>query len=308
MDLKKQNIIITIINVILAIILIIILARPGQKPKEIEVNLATIEDISSLPYWIAYDRGIFGNYGVKFKPNEVSRPLDELENTIKGSLYALFGIDYTYTIFKNAGDLSLVRVLYYVKSYGDGLVVKDTTLKLGKLRGKRIGYSENTRYNVLLEEVLKRSGDTEVDFLSLTLEEMESALDQGRVDAIYAVEPLLSYLEAKGYKVIKREVVFPKDVPIIQGMGITSAVNVSLRKDAINRIKGTLRDAVKYLKENPQEAKNILKNRLGLNLRELPEVVIPKNLDDFIKMNEYLISKKLVPYSTIKVENILSEK
>jgi hypothetical protein len=184
----------------------------------------------------------------------------------------------------------------------------DTTLKLGKLRGKRIGYSENTRYNVLLEEVLKRSGDTEVDFVGLTLGEMESALDQGRVDAIYAVEPLLSYLEAKGYKVIKREVVFPKDVPIIQGMGITSAVNVSLRKDAINRIKGTLRDALKYLKENPQEAKNILKNRLGLNLRELPEVVIPTNLDDFNKMNEYLISKKLVPYSTIRVENILSEK
>jgi len=293
---------------VLAIILILILARPGQKPKEIDVRLATIESISSLPYWIAYEKGFFGNYGIKFKPNEVSKPLDELENTIKGGLYALFGIDYTYTIFKNAGDLGLVRVLYYTKSYGDGLIVKDTMVRIGNLNGKRIGYDDNTRYNIFLEEVLRRSGDTAVDFIGLTLDEMEGALDQGRVDAVYAVEPVLSYLESRGYKVIKREVVFTKDIPIIQGMGITSAVNISLRKDAVKRIKGALKDAVEYLKSNPEEARDILKNRLGLKLKNSLEVVIPENIEDFKKMNEYLISKKLVPYSSIKVENILSEK
>jgi len=308
MDLRKQNLIITTVNIVLAIILILILARPGQKPKEIDVRLATIESISSLPYWIAYEKGFFGNYGIKFKPNEVSKPLDELENTIKGGLYALFGIDYTYTIFKNAGDLGLVRVLYYTKSYGDGLIVKDTMVRIGNLNGKRIGYDDNTRYNIFLEEVLRRSGDTAVDFIGLTLDEMEGALDQGRVDAVYAVEPVLSYLESRGYKVIKREVVFTKDIPIIQGMGITSAVNISLRKDAVKRIKGALKDAVEYLKSNPEEARDVLKNRLGLKLKNSLEVVIPENIEDFKKMNEYLISKKLVPYSSIKVENILSEK
>ena len=308
MDLRKQNLIITTVNIVLAIILILILARPGQKPKEIDVRLATIESISSLPYWIAYEKGFFGNYGIKFKPNEVSKPLDELENTIKGGLYALFGIDYTYTIFKNAGDLGLVRVLYYTKSYGDGLIVKDTMVRIGNLNGKRIGYDDNTRYNIFLEEVLRRSGDTAVDFIGLTLDEMEGALDQGRVDAVYAVEPVLSYLESRGYKVIKREVIFTKDIPIIQGMGITSAVNISLRKDAVKRIKGALKDAVEYLKSNPEEARDILKNRLGLKLKNSLEVVIPENIEDFKKMNEYLISKKLVPYSSIKVENILSEK
>jgi ABC-type nitrate/sulfonate/bicarbonate transport systems, periplasmic components len=308
MDLRKQNLIITTVNIVLAIILILILARPGQKPKEIDVRLATIESISSLPYWIAYEKGFFGNYGIKFKPNEVSKPLDELENTIKGGLYALFGIDYTYTIFKNAGDLGLVRVLYYTKSYGDGLIVKDTMVRIGNLNGKRIGYDDNTRYNIFLEEVLRRSGDTAVDFIGLTLDEMEGALDQGRVDAVYAVEPVLSYLESRGYKVIKREVIFTKDIPIIQGMGITSAVNISLRKDAVKRIKGALKDAVEYLKSNPEEARDVLKNRLGLKLKNSLEVVIPENIEDFKKMNEYLISKKLVPYSSIKVENILSEK
>ena len=112
MDLRKQNLVISVVNILLGAILIVILARPGQKPKEIEVSLATVTDISSLPYWIAYEKGFFSNYGLKFKPNEVSRPLDELENTVKGSLYASFGIDYTYTVFKNAGDLSLVRVIY----------------------------------------------------------------------------------------------------------------------------------------------------------------------------------------------------
>ncbi len=307
MDLRKQNLIITGINVILALILAIILIRPGQKPKEIDVKLAAVDDISSLPYWIAYEKNFFGNRGIKFKPNEVSRPLDELENTIKGSLYASFGIDYTYTIFKNAGDLSLVRVLYYTKSYGDGLVVKDTSVKLGNLNGKRVGYNDNGRYNVLLAEALRQRGDTVVDFVGLTPDEMESALNQGRVDAIYAVEPMLSYLEGKGYKVI-RDVVFPRDIPIIQGMGITSAVNLSLRKDAMNRIKITVKEAVEYIKSNPQEAKDIIKKRLGLNLKDIPEIVIPSDLEDFKKMNEYLISKKLIPYDVVKVENIISEK
>ncbi len=305
---RFQNAIITVINVILAIILIIILARPGQKAKEIEVSIATIEDVSSLPYWVAYDMGIFEKNGIKFKPNEVSRPLDELENTLKGTLYASFGIDYTFSIFKNAGDLKILRVLYYSKDNGDGLVVKDTSINLKSLNGKRIGYYDNTRYNVLLDETLKKVGDTAVDLIGLTLDEMESALDNGRVDAIYATEPILSYLEKKGYRVVKRNLLFSPDIPVIQGMGISSAVNVSLRREAINRIRKSIKEAIDYINSNPEEAKKILNKHLGLSLNKLPKFVIPEDIGDFQKFNQYLISNELVPYSTIKVEDILSEK
>jgi len=307
MNIKLQNTIITVINIILAIILFVILARPGQKKGVIEVKLATIEDISSLPFWVAYDLGFFDKYGVKFKPNEVSRPLDEYENTLKGALYASFGIDYSYALFKSAGDLQFLRVLYYATSSGDGIVVKDTSVKFNNLNGKRIGYYDNTRYNVFLQAVLSSKGDTLVDLIGLTIGEIESALDNNRVDAIYVVEPYLSYMKEKGYKVIAENVIFSKDVPIILGMGISSAVNLSLRKEAINRIRDALKDAIDYIDKNPQEARNILKRHLGLDLN-LPNYKLPSDDSDFRKFTDYLIKKNFIAYKSVNMENIVSEK
>jgi len=137
---------------------------------------------------------------------------------------------------------------------------------------------------------------------------MESALDNGRVDAIYANEPILSYLEKKGYRVIGRNLIFSPDIPVIQGMGISSAVNVSLRKEAINRIKRSIKEAIEYINSNPEEAKKILNKHLGLSLNRLPKFVVPEDLGDFQKFNQYLISNKLIPYPTVKIEEILSEK
>ncbi len=306
MGIRFQNAIVTVINVVLFIILVVILARPGQKLKEIEVKIATVEDISSLPYWVAYEKGFFEKYGVKFKPNEVSRPSDEYENTLKGALYASFGIDYTYALFKSAGDLRLLRVLYYTKSKGDGLVVRDTGIRFDNLSGLRIGYHENTRYSVILQSLLASRGDTNVEFIGLTSGELESALDDNRVDAIYVVEPLLSYFKNKGYKVIKEKIVFG-DIPVILGMGVTSAVNVSLRREAISRIKHALYDAINYIKSHPQEAKSILKKYMGASYG-VPEYVIPSEPGDFKKFTNYLIQNNLIPYNSVLLEEILSSK
>ncbi|NPA80331.1 MAG: ABC transporter substrate-binding protein [Thermotogae bacterium] len=315
MSLRTQNLIITVVNLILAAILVVILVQPGKEAGEIEVKVATVLDPSSLPFWVAEEKGFFKDVGIKYKPNEVPKVLDEFENTISGSLYASFGIDFTYMLMKTGGDMKLVRLMYYVKGNGDGIVVKDTTIKsVEDLAKKRIGYYQNTRHNVILDAVLpsllpKDTTDTTtspVEIIGLSLDELDVSLDTRRVDALYLTEPYLSYFRNReGYRIIAENVVF--DDGVISGTGITSAVNVSLRKKAIERMKKALRMAMDYIEQHPDEAKKILANRLGMSM-DIPNFTFPKDASEVEKFAKEIKERQLLPLEKLNLENIVSEK
>jgi len=306
-----QNLIITIINLILAAILVVIIVQPGKEAGEIEVKVATVLDPASLPFWVAEEKGFFKEVGIKYKPNEVPKVLDEFDNTISGSLYAAFGIDFTYMLMKTGGDMKLVRLLYYAEGNGDGIVVKDTAIKdLKDLKGKRIGYYQNTRHNVILDAALTKlvpqdSTDTlKIEFIGLSLEELDVSLDTRRVDALYLTEPYLSYFDGKeGYRILKRNVIFKDDV--VAGVGMTSAVNVSLRKKAINRMKKALNKALAYIKEHPDEAKQIMAKRLGMSM---PIPQFANDLNRVKSFAQYIKNNQLLPIEKLDLEELGSEK
>ena len=308
-----QNLILTVVNIILAGVLVYIIAQPGKRAREIEVKLATVIDPGSLPFWVAEEKGFFEEVGIKYKPNEVNKVLDEFDNTISGALYASFGIDFTYMLMKTGGDMKLVRLLYYSKGKGDGIVVKDTTIKsLKDLAGKRIGYYQNTRYNVILDAVLptlipKDTADTtKTELVGLSLDELDVSLDTRRVDALYLPEPYLSYFRNKeGYRILAEGVVF-KDL-VIDGTGITSAVNVSLRKDAINRMKKALSKAIEYIKQHPDEAQKIMAKRVGMSI-PVPDFVMAKDASEVKKFADEIKSRQLLPIEKLNLESITSEK
>lgn len=315
MSLRTQNLIFTIINLFLAGVLVYIIAQPGKRAKEIEVKLATVIDPGSLPFWVAEEKGFFKEVGIKYKPNEVGKVLDEFDNTISGALYASFGLDFTYMLMKTGGDMKLVRLLYYSKGKGDGIVVKDTTIKgLADLKGKRVGYYQNTRHNVILDAVLptflpKDTSDTtgaKIEFVGLSLDELDVSLDTRRVDALYLTEPYLSYFKNReGYRILAEGVVFKGDV--IDGSGITSAVNVSLRKDAIKRIRKALKMAIDYIEQHPDEAKEIMAKHVGMSL-PVPAFVVAEDVSEVKKFAEEIKNRKLLPIEKLNLDNLTSEK
>ena len=296
---------ITLVNIILAGILVFILAQPGKRKGEIEIKVATVVDPSSLPFWIAEEKGFFNEVGIKYKPNEVGRVVDELDNTVSGAFYASFGIDLTYALMRTSGDMKFVVPLYYVKGKGDGIIVRDTGIKgLADLKYKRIGYHQNTRYNVILDAVLPsmvpRGEEDTLDYMfemvGLSLEEMDAALDTRRVDAVYLTEPYLSYFEKKGYRVVARDIAFADG--FIGGMGITSEVNVSLRKDAVSRIETALRKAMDYIKDNPEEAKQILAKKVGMGF-PIPDFVWAEDISEIEGFARALKERGLLPLDTL---------
>ncbi len=315
MSLRTQNLIFTIINLFLAGVLVYIIAQPGKRAKEIEVKIATVRDAGSLPFWVAEEKGFFKEVGIKYKPNEVDKLLDEFDNTVSGALYASFGLDFTYMLMKTGGDMKLVRLLYYSKGKGDGIVVKDTTIKsLADLKGKRIGYYQNTRHNVILDAVLPSllpkdttdTSETKVEFVGLSLDELDVSLDTRRVDALYLTEPYLSYFKNReGYRVLAEDVVFKGD--IVDGSGITSAVNVSLRKEAIKRIRKALKMAIDYIEQHPDEAKKIMAKHVGMSL-PVPAFVMATDVSEVKKFAEEIKNRKLLPIEKLNLDNLTSEK
>ncbi len=315
LSLRTQNLIFTVLNILLAGFLVYIIAQPGKRAREIEVKVATVLDPGSLPFWVAEEKGFFKEVGIKYKPNEVSKIVDEFDNTVSGALYASFGIDFTYMLMKTGGDMKLVRLLYYSKGKGDGIVVKDTAIKeLKDLAKKRIGYYENTRYNVILDAAFtdlipQDTSDTTMgraEFIGLSLEEMDVSLDTRRVDALYLTEPYLSYFRGKeGYRILAENVIFKGTV--IDGNGITSAVNVSLRKEAIKRIRKALKKAIQYIEQNPQEAQKIMAKHLGMTM-PLPKFSTAEDVSEVKKFAEEIKSRQLLPIEKLNLDNLTETK
>jgi len=273
LSLRAQNLIFTVLNILLAGFLVYIIAQPGKRAKEIEVKVATVLDPGSLPFWVAEEKGFFKEVGIKYKPNEISKIVDEFDNTVSGALYASFGVDFTYMLMKTGGDMKLVRLLYYSRGEGDGIVVKDTAIKeLKDLAKKRIGYYENTRYNVILDAALT------------------DLIPQDTSDT------------TKG----SAENVIFKGV-VIDGNGITSAVNVSLRKEAIKRIRKALEKAIQYIKQNPQEAQQIMAKRLGMSM-PVPEFGMAEDVSEVKKFAEEIKSRQLLPIEKLSLENLTDTK
>ena len=142
--------------------------------------------------------------------------------------------------------------------------------------------------------------------MGLSLDELDVSLDTRRVDALYLPEPYLSYFRNKeGYRILTEGVVF-KDL-VIDGTGITSAVNVSLRKDAINRMKKALSKAIEYIKQHPDEAQKIMAKRVGMSI-PVPDFVMAKDASEVKKFADEIKSRQLLPIEKLNLESITSEK
>jgi taurine transport system substrate-binding protein len=203
--------------------------------------------------WKAYDSGRYVN---------AAMAANELDLGLVGSTGTAIGI---------ANQLPYqVYFLHNVIGDNEALVVKGNIRSLADLRGKKVAVPFGSTTHFSLLSALQELGldQNELTILDMQPAAMLAAWKRGAIDAGFVWQPTLNKLiSAKGSILVTAKNLYQKGV-------ITADVGVA-QKDLVANYPGTLKryvtlldEAVKFYREQPEQAAAIVAPELGLSAAE----------------------------------------
>ncbi len=272
------NKILTVVNIILAGILIYILLQPKiQASKIVEAKIYYRNDVSAAPLFIAEANGYFDSLKVKVSVEEVGKVGEDVENVLKGLGQLASGTDWGVFLFKAKVRPSAYRIVTNATStisvpYTALLAPPKSRIRsLKDLIGKKVGFLRGTKDEELVRYILRSSGinDSMVNFTPLMASEMRNIFNPESamvaVDAVVAVEPYRSMLIKSGARIVEDGFIEKHTVtPFPVGLSYTSITNLELQKNATRRVIQAMNMAIDFLRKHPDSATVIVKNRLNV--------------------------------------------
>jgi NitT/TauT family transport system substrate-binding protein len=255
-------------------------STPGVPDK---VNVGVIAIVDVAPIYLGKQQGIFTKHNIDLK----------LETAQGGAVIIPIVIARGYDFgFSNVVSLLLAQsrslpikvVANGNNSTGDkakdfgGLIVKDPAITSPKLlEDKKV--ATNTLNNIVdttTKEIVKKDGGnpSKVTFVELAFPDMAAALDAGRVDAMFVVEPFLSAALAKGWKQIGSYA--DVDPKLCVALYFTSQALATSNPDLVKRFGDAMKESLAYADSHPDEVRAVLSTYTQITADASKSLILPK--------------------------------
>ena len=250
---------------------VFITACTGSKT-EVEKTHITI----AINQWPGFATAFIAQEKGFFKKNNVSVELvfdiadaDSAKKYKHRDVEGIFNV-FTDSIFNYAEGL-MTKVVYITdySDSGDVIIGKKEFNSLKDLKGKKIGVDGiNSFSHLFVLASLEKAGlsENEVQFESVSAQQVLEALDIGRIDAGHTWEPTKSAALAKGYKQLGKA----GDIPgIITDVLVFNNDIVKERPEEIKAIVKSMMEAKEFLDKNPEEAIRIMAEKEEMTVEEM---------------------------------------
>ena len=162
--------------------------------------------------------------------------------------------------------------------YG-GVVTKDPSIKTAAdLAGKRVAVNtlKNIGDSTIRASVRKAGGDpSSIKFVELAFPDMPAALQAGRVDAIWVVEPFLSTsLGQGGHLIASNYVDAAPDLTV--AVYFTSRQLIEKDPDLVKRFTEAMTESLAYADAHPDEARQVLTSYTKIDPGVIQKLTLPK--------------------------------
>jgi NitT/TauT family transport system substrate-binding protein len=257
-------------------------SAPGQPDK---VNVGVIAIVDVAPIYLGKEKGFFSKRNIDLTLTTAQGGAAIVPAVLSGQYQ--FGFSNTISLLLGKSQNAPLKVV----SNGNnstgvededfaGLFVKaDSPIRSPKdLVGKTV--AANTLKNIVetsvKSSVKKDGGDAAgVKFLELPFPEQVPALQAGRVDAIFVVEPFQQAAVAAGARKIASSYVdAAPDLTV--AMYFTSQQLISTNQDLVTRFTEAMKESLAYADGHPEEVRDVL----GTYTKIAPEVrealILPK--------------------------------
>ena len=166
------------------------------------------------------------------------------------------------------------------------VVRKETSIKAATdVKGKKIGVpGVNSVADVMFRKWLKNNGVNlnDVTFIETPFPQMNDLLRAGTVDAVLAAEPIRSRIVDAGTGARAPEEYYVAVSPdSILAFWVATAAWAKANPDVVRKFRECLVEGLAFIKSNPDEAKAIEKQYLGVNTPVYPTMTVDAKAEDF---------------------------
>jgi NitT/TauT family transport system substrate-binding protein len=254
-----------------------------------KVTLGYANATEFLPAFVAKDRGIFAKHGLDVTMTAIPSSSLVPPTLISGSidmgiatppnlvLAAEAGLDLVAT----CGSARLLKTNIRVSLVArPGVVIE----KPSDLAGKKVGVPGiNSSIDLVLRKWLldAKVPLARVTFIETTLPQMPDLLKSGNVDAVAAIEPILSRIVLGGIGVKPIDYYSEVNSDIVGAFWMSTRSWATAHSAAIQSFRAAYAESIAWIAANPDEAKKVEAKWLGFNGRAFPNFSLEMRQSDF---------------------------
>jgi NitT/TauT family transport system substrate-binding protein len=280
-------------------------AAPGQ-PDKVTTGVIAIVDVA--PIYLGKQKGFFSKHNIDLTLQTSQGGAAVVTSVVSGQ--AQFGFsNVTSLILAKSRNLPLKMVSNGVastgvagKDFGAVVVKNDSPIKrAADLAGKTVSVNslKNIGDTTVRASVRHDGGDAKaVKFVELAFPDAPPALQAGRVDAVFVVEPFLTTALAQGARVVAWNYVDPAPDLTVASY-FTSTQVMSQNPDLVKRFQTAMNESLQYASDHPDEVRTILSSYTQIGADVAARITLPKwpqqiNDDSVKTLAELAVSDGLV--------------
>ena len=254
----------------------------GGGTRQVKAGVIPILDVA--PIYLGKEKGFFSKRGIELTLETGQGGAAIVPGVVSGQFQFGFS-NVTSLLIAQSRGLPLKVVSNGVASTGkdkadySGIVARDDSIRTAAdLEGKRV--SVNTLKNIgdstIRASVRKAGGDpSSIKFVELAFPDMPAALEAGRVDAAWVVEPFLSAtLAAGGHLVASNYVDTAPDLTV--ALYFTSEQLTKDDPDLVSKFTEAKTESLAYADAHPHEARPVLTSYTQIDEAVIGKLVLPK--------------------------------
>jgi NitT/TauT family transport system substrate-binding protein len=279
----------------------------GSTPEPDRVKVGVIPIIDVAPLYLGKQKGFFAkrNIDLTMEPNQGGAAI--VPGVVSG-LYQFGFSNVVSLMVAHSKGVPIKAVANGVNSTGNRardfgeLVVKDPDIRTAKdLEGKTV--ASNTLKNIVdtsvMEIVRQAGGDkSTVNIVELAFPDMVGALDAGRVQGIFVMEPFLSAALAKGWRAIASFA--DVDPNLCIAAYFTSSYMASQKPDLVRRFSDAMKESLAYADSHSDEARQVVTSYTQIKAAVVATMTLPKwsadiDKESVDKMDGLLVGNGVLP-------------
>jgi NitT/TauT family transport system substrate-binding protein len=254
----------------------------GGATSQVKVGVIPIVDVA--PIYLGKQKGFFSSRGMELTMETGQGGAAIVPGVVSGQFQFGFS-NVTSLLVAQSRGLPLKVVSNGVASTGKdkadygGVVTRDDAIKTAAdLAGKRVAVNtlKNIGDSTIRASVRKAGGDpSSIKFVELAFPDMPAALEAGRVDAVWVVEPFLSATLAQGGRLVASNYVdAAPDLTV--AVYFTSEQLMRSDPDLVKRFTDAMTESLAYADAHPDEARQVLTTYTQIDEAAIKELTLPK--------------------------------
>lgn len=244
--------------------------------------------VGGLPLYVGIEKGFFKQAGLNVRAVKFASTQQVVEGMITGRIHgcangtatgalglgALTSPDLFKIICSNPSNEKMVLDEFLVP-------MNSTAKSIGDLKGKRIACGPGIQNVTMAKIILEKNGFTETNVIELPIGQHVPSLAAGQIDGVYTLEPTGTVARMKGLGkvletgVIAKYVLGDANAPWFGGAAALTSSFINADKARSKQFVDAYAQAVKYIQQNPDDARQYVAGYTGIEAALVKEVPLP---------------------------------